>query len=194
MTVLLHTLSLHNHMTWSRRNFCLFLRSQMLISSVSISVYNSRRLWLLSNLLLLWARQRTGGSRCDHASLLCYISSAQTDICSMCATSESDTLPGLRAHVFFLPQSTAPAQDNKRPLWVALFLLQSQELPPSHDIPYLMYIVILSELVQSLKTSDLIHHSHNLERDSDFSIVFFLWSLFQSEGTQVLLPLRSLFW
>lgn len=45
---------------------------------------------------------------------------------------------------------------------------------------YLMYIVILSELVQSLKTSDLIHHSHNLERDSDFSIVFFLWSLFYS--------------
>lgn len=35
---------------------------------------------------------------------------------------------------------------------------------------YLMHIVILSELVQSLKTSDLVHHSHYLERDTDLPI------------------------
>lgn len=34
-----------------------------------------------------------------------------------------------------------------------------------------MYIGILSELVQSLKTSDLVHYSHYPERDSDLSIV-----------------------
>ena len=40
---------------------------------------------------------------------------------------------------------------------------------------YLMHIVILSELVQSLKTSDLVHHSHYLERDNDLPIK--IWSL-----------------